>query len=67
MMVCINGRPEILPDETRNLEDIVAKKGLNPEKIVVELNRQVMSRERWSSVDLQEDDQIEIVSFVGGG
>lgn len=40
---------------------------LNPTLVVVELNREILERERFSQVQVQPDDQIEVVHFVGGG
>ena len=67
MQIRINGRVEIVTEETVNLEDLVIRKGLMPERVVVEWNRRIVSREEWPSIRLQEQDEIEIVSFVGGG
>ncbi|MCH7915850.1 MAG: sulfur carrier protein ThiS [Deltaproteobacteria bacterium] len=41
--------------------------GIRPGRVVVELNRDVLSRETHGSTTLKEGDQIEIVHFVGGG
>lgn len=67
MRICINGQTEILTEEAVSLEDMVIRRGLAPERIVLEWNRQIIPREEWPSIRVQEDDRIEIVSFVGGG
>ncbi|SEM43306.1 sulfur carrier protein [Syntrophus gentianae] len=67
MRVRINGREENLPDGLVSLQELVENRGLVPERVVVEVNLQVISREDWPTVRLQEEDSIEIVSFVGGG
>jgi thiamine biosynthesis protein ThiS len=41
--------------------------GLRRELVVVELNREILKRERYAEVPVQEGDTIEIVHFVGGG
>ena len=38
-----------------------------PEHLVVEHNREVVPRERWAQVALQEGDVVELLRFVGGG
>ncbi len=67
MRVRINGKEENLPDGLVTLQELVENRGLVPERVVVEVNLQVISREDWPMVNLREEDSIEIVSFVGGG
>lgn len=66
MNVKINGRPETI-GKVSSIADLVTEKGLAPEKIVVEHNYRIVPREEWVDVNLRQDDNIEIVSFVGGG
>jgi len=67
MNVRINGREESLPEGRITLQELVINRGLIPERIVLEVNLQVIPRENWAAVSLNEDDSVEIVSFVGGG
>lgn len=67
MKVKINGKEEVLPQGVRTVEELVRARGLVPERIVVEVNLQVTSRENWAVSRLRDEDSIEIVSFVGGG
>lgn len=67
MNIRINGEDVVLSNETMNLHELVIERGLVPERVVMEVNLEVIPRERWPSVSVREDDQIEIVSFVGGG
>ncbi len=46
---------------------LLGELGVRPGRVVVELNRDVLSRETHGSTTLKEGDQIEIVHFVGGG
>jgi thiamine biosynthesis protein ThiS len=41
--------------------------GMKPDRIAVELNRELVPRERWTATQLDDDDKLEIVHFVGGG
>jgi len=50
-----------------SLADLIAQLDLPPARIAVELNRGVVRRSDWSNTELRDDDQIEIVHFVGGG
>lgn len=67
MNIRINGEEMVLSNETMNLHELITGKGLVPERVVIEVNLEIIARERWPSVSVREDDQIEIVSFVGGG
>jgi sulfur carrier protein len=49
------------------LEDLVRDLALPPARIAIELNRNVARRGEWAGTLLKENDQIEIVHFVGGG
>ncbi len=40
---------------------------LNPGMVVVELNRDILERDRYADVPVREGDTIELVHFVGGG
>jgi sulfur carrier protein len=40
---------------------------IRPGRVVVELNRAIVSREAHESTSLKEGDMVEVVHFVGGG
>ena len=46
---------------------LLEKLGMKPDRVAVELNRELVSRERWDKTRLSDGDQLEIVHFVGGG
>ena len=66
MKVYVNGEPRELSD-TLSLADLITQLNLPAARIAVELNREVVRRNDWSSTMLKDDDRIEIVHFVGGG
>ncbi|PKN08628.1 MAG: thiamine biosynthesis protein ThiS [Deltaproteobacteria bacterium HGW-Deltaproteobacteria-7] len=66
MRIRINGTPAAIEGAV-NLEQLIVGKGLIPERVVVELNLRIIPRNQWRTVLLNDDDAIEIVSFVGGG
>lgn len=67
MLVRINGTREELSEKITNLEELIAKMDLKPERIVIEHNHTVIPRDTWPDTRIQDNDSIEIVSFVGGG
>lgn len=50
-----------------SLKELVTQLDLTPERIAIELNQNVVRRADWPSTVLRENDQVEIVHFVGGG
>jgi sulfur carrier protein len=66
MFLRINGKEESI-ERPLSLDALVAAKGLCPDKIVVEHNFGIISKEDWPKIMLKDQDMIEIISFVGGG
>ncbi|HEY8805663.1 MAG TPA: sulfur carrier protein ThiS, partial [Clostridium sp.] len=46
---------------------LIETKGLKPEKIVIEYNLNILSKEEWENTIIKVNDEIEILSFVVGG
>jgi len=46
---------------------LVEALAMKPERVAVELNRDIVPRDRWPQTELKEGDRLEIVHFVGGG
>ncbi len=65
MQIVVNGEKEIgLPC---TIAELVARKGLAPGALVVELNQKIVKQEQWQAIQLKENDRLELLSFVGGG
>ena len=41
--------------------------GMKADRVAVELNRDIVPRDRWAETCLNEGDRLEVVHFVGGG
>jgi len=65
MNVCVNGENRELPAGT-TLRTLVTMFNLTPEKVALELNRRLVRSEKYDA-ELRDGDQVEIVTFVGGG
>ena len=50
-----------------SVHELVESLDLNPLLIVVELNREILSRDQFKDVQVSEGDAVELVHFVGGG
>jgi len=66
MEIYINGECQQFP-EPLSMVELLQRLELQGDRIAVELNRQIVRREQWSSTQLREKDRLEIVQFVGGG
>jgi thiamine biosynthesis protein ThiS len=40
---------------------------MKPDRVAVELNRELVPRAQWAATPLRDGDKLEIVHFVGGG
>ena len=49
------------------LTALIAKLGLTPGRIAVEINREIIPRANYAFVTLKPGDQVEVINFVGGG
>lgn len=50
-----------------SVADLVREIGLDPKKVAVERNLEIVPRSTLADVMLADGDQLEIVHFVGGG
>ncbi len=62
----VNGEPKTCSVGTP-LTEFLVQVGLNPQLIAVEYNGEILTRSLWASTTLQPNDQLEIVTIVGGG
>jgi sulfur carrier protein len=49
------------------LAALVESLGMKPDRVAVELNRDIVPRDRWAETAIKEGDKLEVVHFVGGG
>lgn len=66
MEVQVNGKPMHLSDGM-TAADLLQQLGIEPERVVVEVNLSILKRARLAETVLRAGDQVEIVHFVGGG
>ncbi|CVI69665.1 hypothetical protein NDGK_01608 [Clostridiales bacterium CHKCI001] len=64
-MAWVNGIEETVAGIT--LKELLEKKGYSESFIAVECNGEIMPKTLYNSYEIQKDDKIEIVQFVGGG
>lgn len=66
MKIRINGEEKEI-QEGLSLAALLDEFQIRPGRVVVELNRNIITREAHRSTALKEGDALEIVHFVGGG
>ena len=66
MTLQINGESRQF-DAALTLSALLQQLGMKPDRVAVELNRQITPRDQWLETQLKDGDQLEIVHFVGGG
>tara|TARA_A100001011_G_scaffold377519_1_gene441260 strand:- start:3539 stop:3739 length:201 start_codon:yes stop_codon:yes gene_type:complete len=66
MNVILNGK-EIFLNKKLNLNDFLVSYNVNKNNIVVEINKNIITRSLWNQYELKDNDEIEIITAVGGG
>ena len=66
ILIKINGENKSTPQDSSilNLLDIYK---INKDRVVIELNKLILEKDKYGSTKLNNNDEIEIVTFVGGG
>lgn len=66
MKIIINDKPQEVEPQT-SVADLLESLGLTDKPVAVEVNRNLVTKSQHPSHQLAEDDQVEIVTLVGGG
>ena len=66
MEIIVNGQPFQLAEKT-TVADLLGQLGLTGKPVAVELNLQVVPRQRHAQQPVAPGDRLEIVTLVGGG
>ncbi len=64
--ITLNGDPYELPGPL-TVAALLARLAIDPRRVAVERNFDVLKRHTFETTEVEEGDQIEIVNFVGGG
>ena len=71
MNLQINGEPRSFQGHARSgqltLAALIESLDMKSDRVAIELNREIVPRDRWSQTPLKDGDRLEIVHFVGGG
>ena len=66
MVITLNGEPFEL-DEPLSVAELLTRLDLDPRRVAVEHNLEILKRHLYADTRVNEGDRIEIVNFVGGG
>lgn len=66
MNIIVNGEKKEI-SVSLTVKGLLEKLDIKPENVVVELNREIIGKEQFDITKIKENDQFEIVHFVGGG
>ena len=62
----LNGK-KILIHNKINLSDLVKNLKIPIKKVAIELNNEIVDKKKINKINLKNNDNIEIVHFIGGG
>ncbi len=66
LKIIINGKKRFIKKKT-SLKTLLTTFKLPINKIAIELNQQIVDKNKISKIEIKEEDKIEIVHFIGGG
>ena len=66
MRIKVNGQWQDAEDEL-SVAALLESLSLEPRRVAVELNKQIVRRATYAETSLADNDEIEIVTLVGGG
>jgi thiamine biosynthesis protein ThiS len=66
MQIVFNGESRDVRQKI-TVAQLLDELALDPRRVAVEVNLELVSRDRHVAVSLQEGDQLEVVTLVGGG
>ena len=70
MQIVLNGVSENIEKEmliSEFIEKLSSEKNINLSGAVVLLNDDLIKRDNWKDVNIKENDEIEVLTFVSGG
>ncbi len=67
IMKCIINGDTFTFDAEQSITQVLHSLELDPERVIVEHNKTLIKQEDYDNHTVREDDQLELLEFVGGG
>ncbi|MCX5869623.1 MAG: sulfur carrier protein ThiS [Deltaproteobacteria bacterium] len=67
MQIHLNGTPKTITTESMTVARLLQELGIPAASVVVELNKTIIQPDCYAASSLQNNDQVELIRFVGGG
>ena len=62
----VNGK-KVVFNKNETIETLIKKHKIPLNKVAIELNKKILNKKKISKIKLNNNDNIEIVHFIGGG
>ncbi len=62
----INGK-NVIFDKNKSISILIKKLKIPLNKVAIELNRKILNKDKINKIKIKDNDNIEIVHFIGGG
>jgi sulfur carrier protein len=66
MEILLNGDRHAIASR-QSVQELLSDLGLDTSRVAVEVNRRILKRSEFDSAEVGDGDEIEVVTFVGGG
>ncbi len=66
MEITLNGKPREVPDGI-TVQQLLEQLALQPARVAVQVNLDIIKRERYGEVRVKPGDTIEVLTFMAGG
>jgi len=63
-MIKLNGKDR---SDCRNIDVLMEENQFDRKRVAVLVNGEIVKRDNWTDFDLKPGDEVDIVTFVGGG
>ena len=62
----VNGK-EVVIKNAQTIYEYLKDNNYNLQRVVIELNGEIVSKEKYNTINLKDTDVMEVLTFVGGG
>ncbi|MGX0239727.1 sulfur carrier protein ThiS [Staphylococcus epidermidis] len=54
-------------DQNQSIQEVLHSLELDPKRVIVELNKELIKQDKYEEYTVREDDRLELLEIVGGG